>query len=226
MSKKILSIFIDESGDFGPYEIHSPYYIISLVLHNQNHNISKNIKEFDYHLRNLGFQDHAIHIGPLIRRESVYSNDLIEDRKRLFNALFNFARKLDIHYLCVKVEKRECINEEMMLKKVSDALVKTLFDNRKFWDNFDEVVVYYDNGQTELTKILIFAFKTLYVNVKFRKVKPVDYKLFQIADLLCTMELLAEKAEKKSFSRSEREFFGDIRDFKKNYLKHLKKKSL
>ena len=36
--------------------------------------------------------------------------------------------------------------------------------------------------------------------------KPVDYKLFQIADLICTMELLAEKADTNSFSRSEMEF--------------------
>ena len=27
-----LSIFIDESGDFGPYEYHSPYYIISMEI--------------------------------------------------------------------------------------------------------------------------------------------------------------------------------------------------
>ena len=50
--------------------------------------------------------------------------------------------------------------------------------------------------------------------------KPVDYKLFQIADLICTMELLAEKADTNSFSRSEMEFFDNIRDFKKNYLNH------
>lgn len=56
--------------------------------------------------------------------------------------------------------------------------------------------------------------------------KPVDYKLFQIADLICTMELLAEKADTNSFSRSEMEFFDNIRDFKKNYLKHIKKKLL
>ena len=27
-----LSIFIDESGDFGPYEHHAPYYLIALVF--------------------------------------------------------------------------------------------------------------------------------------------------------------------------------------------------
>ena len=50
--------------------------------------------------------------------------------------------------------------------------------------------------------------------------------LFQAADLICTMELLAEKAESNSFSRSEQEFFCSVRDFKKNYLKPLLKKHL
>jgi hypothetical protein len=27
-----LSVFIDESGDFGPYERHAPYYIITLLF--------------------------------------------------------------------------------------------------------------------------------------------------------------------------------------------------
>ena len=112
-----------------------------------------------------------------------------------------------------------------MTSKVSKALADVLRSNEDFWNSFDKVIIY-DNGQIELTIILTSVFSTLYTHVEFRKVKPVDYKLFHIADLICTMELLSEKAETNSFSRSEMEFFGNIRDFKKNYLKHLKKKSL
>lgn len=28
MTNKILSVFIDESGDFGPYDSHAPYYLV------------------------------------------------------------------------------------------------------------------------------------------------------------------------------------------------------
>ena len=38
---KKLSIFVDESGDFGEYSPHSPYYIITMVLHDQSKDISK-----------------------------------------------------------------------------------------------------------------------------------------------------------------------------------------
>ena len=49
---------------------------------------------------------------------------------------------------------------------------------------------------------------------------------FSTTDLICTMELLAEKAETNSFTHSELDFFDNIRDFKKNYLKHIRKKAL
>ncbi len=226
MSEKILSVFIDESGDFGPYDPHAPYYVVSMVLHNQNIDISENIKVFDSHLSNLGYPHHAIHTGPLIRREAVYTNALIEERKRLFNALFNFARKLDFHYSYIKVKKIECPDVISMTSKISKNLADILRNNEDFWNSFDKVIIYYDNGQIELTKILISIFNTLYTHVEFRKVKPINYKLFQIADLICTMELLAEKAETNSFSHSELMFFGNIRTFKKNYLKNIKKKLL
>lgn len=54
-------------------------------------------------------------------------------------------------------------------------------------------------------------------------VRPSDYRLFQAADMICTLELLVAKAEDGSLSKSEREFFGGMRDLKKNYLKPLAK---
>lgn len=224
MSKRILSIFIDESGDFGSYESHAPYYLISLIFHNQSSDISERIKVFDSHLVNLGYHHHAIHTGPLIRREGVYRHDLIEERKRLFNALFNFARNLDFHYSCVKLKKDIYTDITTMTDKLTKALTHTLYNNEYYWNGFEQIILYYDNGQVELTKILTSIFNTLFTKVEFRKVKPADYKLFQIADLICTIELLAAKAETNSFTRSELEFFDTVRDFKKNYLKHIRKK--
>lgn len=53
---------------------------------------------------------------------------------------------------------------------------------------------------------------------------PHDYKLFQVADFICTMELIKLKLENNIFSKSEMTFFGCQRDLKQNYLKVLKKK--
>ena len=223
MSEHCLSVFIDESGDFGAFAPHSPYYFVAMVLHAQSNNISNNINAFEEHLINLGYPHHAVHTGPLIRRESVYSNDFVEDRKKLFNALFHFARKLPMQYTFAMVKKSECPDEVTLIEKLTKAIAARLRENESFWNSFDRIIVYYDNGQTELTKILVSVFSTLFTHVEYRKVKPADYKLFQVADLVCTLELLDAKT---ALSRSELEFFGNKRDLKKNYLKSLRQKQL
>lgn len=225
MNKK-LSIFIDESGDFGPFKPHAPYYLVTMILHNQDISITENIKGLDSHLHNLNFDYCAGHTGPIIRREEIYKTMLMEDRKKIFHALFNFTRKLDFHYICSFVDKKECENIIAMTAKLSKNIATTINNNTDYFNTFDEIIIYYDNGQVELTKIITSIFNVLYSHVEFRKVQPVDYKLFQVADLICSLELLSLKADTKSFTKSELEFFGTIRDFKKNYLKPLAKKRL
>lgn len=226
MPEKVLSIFVDESGDFGPYDFRAPFYCVALVLHDQSVDISNEIRVLDGKLAQARYEKHAIHTGPLIRRESIYSNDYIDSRKSLFNALFFFSRKLKIHYLIEKVRKRECSDEIALTAKLSKTLSDDLRRNDNYIREFDRVIVYYDNGQAALTKVLTSVFSTLYSNVEFRRVQPADYKLFQVADLVCTVELLAEKAENNAFTKSETEFFYSNRNFKKQYLRRLREKKL
>ena len=51
-----LSIFVDESGDFGPYAKHSPFYIVSMVFHNQATDITDDIKNLTSRLIVLAIQ--------------------------------------------------------------------------------------------------------------------------------------------------------------------------
>lgn len=226
MKERILSTFIDESGDFGSYEPHAPYYYVSLVLHDQSIDISENIAVLEEHLQNLGYNNHSVHCGPLIRRESCYSNDLVEDRRKLFSALFNFARKIDFNYSTVKVNKRELDDEMYLNARLSRSLGQIIDDNLDYFQSYDKIIVYYDNGQVPLTRIITSVFSSHLNNVEIRRVKPADYKLFQVADMICTMELLAEKAKDNGFSRSENEFFDSYGKFKKNYYKWIVRKKL
>lgn len=81
--------------------------------------------------------------------------------------------------------------------------------------------IYYDNGQVELNKILSTVFNTLLDNVEFKKVKPADYRLFQVADLACTLKLIELKLDNHILSKSELTYFESERVLKKNYLKPL-----
>lgn len=54
MAEKILSCFIDESGDFGPYDFHSPYYYVAMVLYDQSEDISEKISVMESRAANNG----------------------------------------------------------------------------------------------------------------------------------------------------------------------------
>lgn len=54
-----------------------------------------------------------------------------------------------------------------------------------------------------------------------------NYRLFQLADLVCTLHLIERRLEAgDGMTASEVRFFGGPRDFKRNVLKKIKAKEL
>jgi len=221
---KELSIFIDESGDFGEYEFHSPFYLLTLVFHDQSLDISPNLLRLRDSMAQRGLPDYTVHAGSLIRREDEYKEFSIEERKKIFDTLFHFVRTTDITYRSIIVEKKHLVEDIDLVVKLTKQLSEFLRDNFFAFSSYDRIVVYYDYGQRELTHILVSIFSTLFNNVEFKKVAPANYKLFQAADMLCTMELLTLKAERKMLSKSELTFFTSARDLYKSYIRAIHKK--
>lgn len=222
---KELSIFVDESGDFGEYDYHAPYYIITMVLHDQNIDISEDIRALERELNNLGWADHCVHAGPVIRSEEEYRGYELKDRQRILMKMMTFIRHLDVHFKSIYIEKKHIEDSIEATGKLSKQLAAFIRDNYGFFCGFDVVKIYYDNGQIEVTRILSSVFNALLENVEFRKALPADYRLFQVADLICTLKLTELKMENHLLSKSEVYFFGDERTLKKNYLKPLEKKN-
>lgn len=223
---KELSIFVDESGDFGAYDPKAPFYIISLVFHDQSIDIGNDLIKLESEMRNIGWPRHCIHAGPLIRAEYEYKECDLSERQQIIRRIMTFTRKLDIHYKSLFVEKKKGTDDIEITEKLSRQLASFIRQNADMFSAYDVVKIYYDNGQTEVTKILISVFNTLLDNVKYIKVIPSEYRLFQVADLICTLKLTELKLEKHIISKSEKYFFQDERTFKKNYLKPLERKSL
>ena len=82
-----ISIFVDESGDFGEYEKHSPYYIVTMVFHDQSKDIRQDIIKLDRELKNLGYNNPVIHTEPLIRKEEDYTNMQPNERRAILSRL-------------------------------------------------------------------------------------------------------------------------------------------
>ena len=221
---KELSIFIDESGDLGKYEVHSPFYLISMVFHDQKNSISSPINKLSTSLTNMGLpKNFYIHVGPAIRKEGIYKSLSPEQRRRLISNLAAFFRATKTTYCTFEVKKRiqstvSAIHKELV-RQISSFIQENLLQVYKY----DIVKIYYDNGQAEVSKIISEAFDKYLNNVAFRKVSPYDYKLFQVADLVCTFHLIALKIQRKTLSKTERGFFRSEKYLQKNYLKQIKK---
>ena len=133
---------------------------------------------------------------------------------------------LDIHYICSVINQGEC--EEKTKIAYTDKLTKEIASklraNYEYFHKFDNIIVYYDYGQTELAQILVSVFNTMFANVEFRKIETNQYKLSQAADLICTLELLKIKAESGQLSKSEERMFHSKRELKKDFLKGIGKK--
>lgn len=222
-----LSVFIDESGDFGKYQPHSPYYIVAFVLHDQSQDIAAQIESLKQVLKNYDLPEgHAIHTAPLIRREGDYANMVLEERVRIFNALSGFARKTPFCYDCIVQEKRDLDDRLALIDALSKRIVNFLTNNQLLFKSYNQIIVYYDNGQNELTKIIVSLFNAFFENVKYRKIQQPDYRLAQIADMLCTLTNIERKAKDASWSKSEIAFFENSKSLERNYLRHLRRKRL
>ena len=142
-------------------------------------------------------------------------------RRKIFNKMIAFVRQIDIRYKCFFIEKKHIADAVEASGKLSRQISQFIMGHWEMFRSFGNIKIYYDNGQVEVSKILSSVFHALLSNVEFRRVMPENYKLFQVADLLCSMELIRRKMEKDMLSKSEQTFFGNVRDLKKNYLKPL-----
>lgn len=219
-----LSIFIDESGDFGDVVNMSPYYIVTFVFHNQSNDISSNIERFENQLKDCGFSDEYVHTHPLIRKEYPYHNLSIDDRRKILNKMLRFTMSCNISYHNIVVNKKEANDKMKLSAKIAKELSQFIRDNLSYFTDYSKIIIYYDYGQQELGVIINTILNTMFSNVDFRHASPKQYKLLQVADFICSMELLKQKHENNLLTKSENNFFYKPQELSKNYLKSIKKK--
>lgn len=222
-----LSIFIDESGDFGPLQPHAPFYVLALVIHDQSDDISVHLDRIHGELGVRGLSaNHAIHTGPLIRRESDYRWMDLPVRRSIFRVLVDFVRTADVSQQTWVFSKRELNDADQLVAAMARELGTWIRSNSEYFSAWERVVIYYDNGQKELTNLVNSVFNAHLANVEVRRVLPSEYSLFQAADLCCTLALLAQKIETGGLSNSERDFFSTAKNsaeraLKKGYFKTI-----
>ena len=226
-----LSVFVDESGSFPFPDSDSRFYIIGMVFHDQSVDIGPQLKEMDRAIEEIGMdaETFVFHAGPLIRREQGYEFMNRRLRERIFARMMTFARKVDFTYKCIYADKKYTTGPDQLSHKLKTELTEFIESHKTMFDQLVSVKVYYDCGQSTITNILHDVFGRLpFLKVEFAQdVRPAKYRLFQLADLVCTLNLIALKLSSgMAMSRSESKFFGGPKAFRHNVLRRIKSKEI
>ena len=225
MLDRRISIFVDESGDFGFKKGSSSFYLFTLVLHDQSKNLTEYLETLERCLANLGFANHCIHTAPIIRNENEYFNYSYEARRNLMFVMRNFARHLPVKVKTFCFDKKLWDSKDKLQARIAKELAEFCRDDLAFFQSFDSRALYYDNGQSELGLVLNTVFNTLLDVETKREVKPSEYRLFQLADYICTLELVSIKAKRHQLSNSEDMFFR-TKELNKQFMKEIRKLNL
>lgn len=216
-----LSIFVDESGDAS---FSSQYYLLTLVFHDQEYDMSPHITSYQTSMHDKGLPDIRFHATPLMRAQGPYAK--VDERRRasMLDSFFFFVRCLPITYKTFSYE-RGSVGDKGLDCVMRRSLVLFFFDHLERFQRYDLIKVYYDDGQSVVTRALHGAIEyVLSVDaVEYRRRGIAEYKLAQAADLICALELLDLKYNCGRQTKSDEMFFGTRREFTRNYLRKIRK---
>ncbi len=221
MSK--LKIYVDESGDFGFTEKSSELYVASFVFHDTSKSLRTKIDFLNEKLKSLNYNG-MIHTAELIANRKEYAKMKLEDRKKLFSSLFYFALKCDIKTKSIVVDKKYKNNKIQLRQDIINKIKIMLENNKDYFLKYDNIIIYYDNGQEKLKNIL----KAVFEHYNYELIEEFNHKeerLFQIADMLCVLEKINFMYKKHiALNNQEKYFFNGFEISTK--LKEISKKYL
>ena len=220
-----LSIFVDESGDRGGK---ARYYLLTLVIHDQSESIVNKIARYEQSLLDSNLPNIPFHSEPLLNGHGPYEGINLQARKKMLYSFNILTQRLPISYRTFVYRRSEFEDLTKLTARMKRDISNLLFDHLEFFQGFDEVKVYYDNGQDIVKQALdqSIGFVLSKGVVERRKTSMTDYRLEQVADYLCTIELASVKYATKENGETYNKFFGGIGAFKKNWLKQARRKAI
>ena len=220
-----LSIFIDESGSDNLLDY---YYILTIVLHDQSNNLDYSIKLYENSLEQKHLPNIPFHASPLMNKKDNYKCLDMSIRKKLLQSFRIFFRHVDICYHTFVYTNRKYESTSQLSAAMRKDLINFLFDNMEYMQQYEKIKIYYDNGQQSIVNAIHKAMEySLSKNATiYRYAKQSQYRLAQIADYICMVELTKLKYENKHITKTDEKFFGSWSDFKKGILKETRHKAI
>lgn len=135
-------------------------------------------------------------------------------------------RTLPVEYFVLRYSVADTHNREELEARIRRDLVSLAYDHLAFFQRYDIISVYCDNGQGAVSVALRGALDfVLARNVTDYRTADHDVRrLLQVADYICTVERASIAYDAGSQSGTQERFFGNRRSFTQSFLKQLVRK--
>ena len=222
--KRRLNIFIDESGDFGFVDGSSELYEVSFTIHESEDYISNDLDYLNNRLKKAKY-DGMIHLADLVSKRGDYAHFNLEQRKSIFWSIFYFSKRVKVKIYTIIVDKRFKNNRVQLNRELALEISKFFNSINEYMDEFEKVVVYYDNGQEALGAII----HTLLItknNVEHRiEFDHKEKRLFQVSDMLTFIDKIVYKHDHNMPLTKAEKYFFNVKDIL-GIIRQLKSKRL
>lgn len=220
-----LSVMVDESGG---EQGNSKYYLLTLVFHDQADDIEGKLRSYERTLEESGLPNYPFHASPLMNGHDDYEGCDPATRKTLLSKFSILVQHLPIRYKTFCYRRSELGDRDSHSTRMRRDISAFLFEHLDYFQQFDKVKVYYDDGQQIVSEALHASIEFALAKdaALFKRGTYGQYRLLQVADFLCAIELVAVKYEAHEETSTDLKFFGGIGSFKKNWLKQAKRKRI
>lgn len=220
-----ISVFADESGDKSNS---TRYFLLTLVFHEQSERIAEQVAIYERSLARADMPNIPFHSEPLLNGHKVYEYLDPAQRKKLLSSFGALVRYLLIEYATFAYRRNDFDSPDKLSERMRRDITDLFQRHLDYYQGFDRVKVYYDNAQAIVNSALYEAVKSVLAKqaVIMRRTTMTEYRLSQVADYLCTIELAAIKYNAKESGATYEKFFGTVGKFKKNWLKQVRRKQI
>ena len=219
---KVLSVFCDESCQ---QDMSDGHYLMTIVLHDQGTPIDGLVADYERRISAHGLPDIPFHMKGLLHGHEDYEGVDQSVRKGLLSHFNAFVRQLPVGYRTFFYSSYDTTGANLSARMRRDV-ANFAYDHLEWFQSFGKVPIYYDNGQQAVTTALHKAFDLIIGKnaVEWRLISYKDYRLAQVADYLCSVELASMRYREGSYSETYRKFYGQSQSFRRNYLKPVRRK--
>ena len=159
-------------------------------------------------------------------RGGAYVNLRPNERRGILAKLYFFAVKALMRFKSFLYDKRQYNDAGQLESRMTRDISMFVKKHMPFLQGFDRIILYYDNGQSIINRLINTALVAELSNCEIRKVYPHEYRLFQVADLICTLKLIKTKLDSGTMSKSEKLIFHSRKDFYRDFIRRIEKKEI